>query len=453
MADVDIGEELLRAVRRDFRQELGDKDSKLAKILKRIQDGKGTFHDVALFSKECGAALSEAIAKNVTPDRLPDGQLYYNIANKILRATLKDNYDLVNMVAQAAQEQTDSKLSIHLAPQQAPFPEDRIHKIINGAADQTADSDTIKRRLDSPVRNVTESFYDDFVEENAEFRDEAGLKTYLVRQTNGKCCDWCASLAGRYVYEDAPEDVFAKHDNCTCTAEYITDRYRENVHTKKRYALTPVERMRILAAAPKPTRFTKEQAQNLQFQVLNRVANSAESGIIRDSRNEFLTITEQSISRINTLNVFGDDRDNKVAEAMRTMLNSVIDKEPGIETTSIFALEDMRLIDTRTAESADGTVRPLNHDKPFVSIHNHPSGGTFSFRDVLVFQEQRNCRCLYVVGNNGYGYALEKKDSYNDTAFFEFLMKRKFNYTTYPSEKEFLKECEKYGVKYFERTY
>ena len=66
------------------------------------------------------------------------GQLYYNIADTILRTTLKDNYDLVNMVAQAAQEQTDSKLNIHLAPQQALFPEDRIHKIINAAADQTA---------------------------------------------------------------------------------------------------------------------------------------------------------------------------------------------------------------------------------------------------------------------------------------------------------------------------
>ena len=281
MADVDIGEELLKAVRADFRKELGDNDSKLAKILKRIQNGKGTMHDTALFAKECGAALSEAIAKNVTPDRLPNGQLYYNIADTILRTTLKDNYDLVNMVAQAAQEQTDSKLNIHLAPQQALFPEDRIHKIINGAADQTADSDTIKRRLDAPVRNVTESFYDDFVEENAEFRDEAGLKTYLVRQTKGKCCDWCASLAGRYLYEDAPEEVFAKHDNCTCTVEYITDKYRENVHTKKRYALTPVERMRILAKAPKPTRFTKEQAENLQFQVLNGVANSGGSGIIK----------------------------------------------------------------------------------------------------------------------------------------------------------------------------
>ena len=238
-------------------------------------------HDAAFFSKECGAALSEAIAKNVTPDRLPNGQLYYNIAETILRATLRDNYELVNMVAQAAQEQTDNKLNIHLAPQQAAFPEERVQKIINGASDQTAESDTIKRRLDSPVRNVTESFYDDFVAENAKFRDEAGLKTYIVRQTNGKCCDWCASLAGRFRYEDAPEEIFARHDNCTCTVDYITGTYRQDVWSKRKYALTPEERKRILESVPMPTRFTKEQAKNLQNQVLSGVANTAKSGIIK----------------------------------------------------------------------------------------------------------------------------------------------------------------------------
>ena len=221
--------------------------------------------------------------------------------------------------------------------------------------------------------------------------------------------------------------MFAKHDNCTCTVEYITDKYRENVHTKKRYALTPEHRQEILKNAPKPTRYTREQAKNLQDSVLNRVAISAGSGIIRDSNNTFLPITQESINRVASLNVFGNERDNRVAEAMRTMLISVRDREPGTETTAIFSLDNMNLIDTRISETADGSVKPLNYDKPFVSIHNHPSGGTFSFRDVLVFQEQRNCRCLYVVGNNGYGYALEKKDSYNDTAFFEFLMKRKFN--------------------------
>ena len=321
MADVDIGEELLKAVRADFRKELGDNDSKLAKILKRIQNGKGTMHDTALFAKECGAALSEAIAKNVTPDRLPNGQLYYNIADTILRTTLKDNYDLLNMAAQAVQEQTDSKLNIHLAPQQAPFPEDRIHKIINAAADQTADSDTIKRRLDSPVRNVTESFYDDFVEENAKFRDEAGLKTYIVRQTNGKCCNWCASLAGRYLYEDAPDNVFAKHDNCSCTCEYISDRYRQDVWSKRRYVLSSEQRKAILEQTPMPTRFTKEQAQNLQNNVLNGVANAGSR--IDYMSNSFRPVFAESNSNFNIVTDVENTRRNKAVRLIERHLTAI----------------------------------------------------------------------------------------------------------------------------------
>ena len=338
----DIGEELLRAVRADFRRELGDSDSRLAKLLKRIQGGKGTMHDAALFSKECGAALSAAIAKNVVPENLPNGTLYYNIAEKILGGTLRDNYDLLNMVAQAVQEQTDSKLNIRIEPQKAEFPQERVHKIINAAADQTADSETIKRRLDSPVRNVTESFFDDYVEENAKFRDEAGLQTYLVRQTNGKCCDWCASLAGRFRYEDAPEDIFHKHDSCTCTCEYITAAYRQGVwHDKKKYAITPEERKRILESVPMPTRFTKEQAQNLQNNILNGVANAgsridymsnsfrpvfAESNpisFIRGDEIETIEVKRVSNSNFNIVTDVENTRRNKAVRLIERHLTAI----------------------------------------------------------------------------------------------------------------------------------
>ena len=337
----DIGEELLRAVRADFRRELGDSDSRLAKLLKRIQGGKGTMHDAALFSKECGAALSAAIAKNVVPENLPNGTLYYNIAEKILGGTLRDNYDLLNMVAQAVQEQTDSKLNIRIEPQKAEFPQERVHKIINAAADQTADSETIKRRLDSPVRNVTESFFDDYVEENAKFRDEAGLQTYLVRQTNGKCCDWCASLAGRFRYEDAPEDIFHKHDNCTCTVDYITGTYRQDVWSKRKYALTPEERKRILESVPMPTRFTKEQAQNLQNNILNGVANAgsridymsnsfrpvfAESNpisFIRGDEIETIEVKRVSNSNFNIVTDVENTRRNKAVRLIERHLTAI----------------------------------------------------------------------------------------------------------------------------------
>lgn len=425
MADVDIGEELLRAVRRDFRQELGDKDSKLAKILKRIQDGKGTFHDVALFSKECGAALSEAIAKNVTPDRLPDGQLHYNIANKILRATLKDNYDLVNMVAQAAQEQTDSKLNIHLAPQQALYPEERVHSIINAAADQTADSDTIKRRLDAPVRNVTESFYDDFVEENAEFRDEAGLKTYLVRQTNGKCCDWCASLAGRYLYEDAPEDVFAKHDNCTCTVEYITDRYRENVHTKKRYALSQRERSEILKNTPKPTRFTKEQAQNLQLQVLNGVANSGGSGIMEIVGDVHLL---QSAMSPQDYKNFMDLVRNNSNNGIRILYNRYADKLNGVTLISNNSGKAHYDPNDKKVYFRYQTPTEIANGRSQFSTLAHEYGHAFErvanfsgihFKEIDTLNSATNC--------SAYGFQLFKRTPSSSDEFLEAMRKDRDN--------------------------
>jgi len=346
----DVGEELLRAIRADFRRELGDSDSRLAKLLKRIQGGKGTMHDAALFSKECGAALSAAIAKNVVPENLPNGTLYYNIAEKILGGTLKDNYDLLNMAAQAVQEQTDSKLNIRIEPQKAEFPQERVHKIINAAADQTADSETINRRLDSPVRNVTESFFDDYVEENARFRDEAGLQTYLVRQTNGKCCDWCASLAGRFRYEDAPEDIFHKHDNCTCTVDYITGTYRQDVWSKRKYALTPEQRKEILNSTPKPTRFTKEQAKNLQNQVLSGVANSGGSGII---------VSGAISGALNPESKRALEHAERYYESVRHMTNDV----------------------NRIAQNTGFSVDLIAQIKDFVFMQKHDLGGELKYFD------------------------------------------------------------------------
>lgn len=28
------------------------------------------------------------------------------------------------------------------------------------------------------------------------------------------CCEWCKEFAGKYLYEEAPESVFRRHDNC-----------------------------------------------------------------------------------------------------------------------------------------------------------------------------------------------------------------------------------------------
>ena len=95
--------------------------------------------------------------------------------------------------------------------------------------DPTVPDETIKRRARSVTENIANSMHDDYIKENAGTRTQAGLKCYLVRDAGGGCCKWCQALAGRYDYATAPDDIFRRHDNCTCTVTYECGRQRQDV--------------------------------------------------------------------------------------------------------------------------------------------------------------------------------------------------------------------------------
>ncbi len=357
----DIGEDILKVIRLGMASEISGK-GKIAEIIAKAENGKANFNDVSDLSTQLGNALSRLIAVNVTPDKLPNGRLYYNIANTFLTGSLKDNYDLINVTAQAVQESVDNKKSIKIEPQKADFPAERVHNIVNAVSDETVDWSTIERRLDSPIRNVTESFYNDYVETNAEFRSDAGLKPYIIRETDGNCCTWCSALAGQYEYPNGvPPDVYARHDNCTCTVTYVTDKYRQDVWSKKSYALTPEERKNVLENTPKPERFTRQQAKDVEKSNLKGavgVANSGKSGIIKteESVAEKLTgfnalspssvvniLRSEATKWIDTLNSeeiraikkytqnSGDKKNNKFYQRLNAMLRGEIDKNSTLD--------------------------------------------------------------------------------------------------------------------------
>lgn len=74
----------------------------------------------------------------------------------------------------------------------------------------------IERYLDEPIKNITQAYYDDFVKENAKNSAQVGLKTIVIRREVGKCCAWCANMAGEYEYGKQPADFFRRHDYCKC---------------------------------------------------------------------------------------------------------------------------------------------------------------------------------------------------------------------------------------------
>lgn len=283
----DIGAELLEKIRAEF-QKSCKADKYIQSVLKKIDGGTAKMEEVAMLSKQLGFRASQAIGAHVNVAALPDGKMYYNIADTILTGVLKDNYDVINSAAAECQKALDSQTGINITPQQAAFPTERVQAVVNAASVPDIAEEVMIRRMTAPAQNITESFYNDYVQTNVKFRSDAGLDCYIIRNDHGGCCEWCAKLAGKYHYpEDVPKDVYRRHDNCGCTVTYLNGRKAQNVWDKTKWNVSDdeLERMKK-AGAREPVRL---------------VDKSKKSGIMKSGRN--LERKEQNIGAFSTLTV------------------------------------------------------------------------------------------------------------------------------------------------------
>lgn len=252
----DVAPDILELVREYFAELLADN-----KIIQEIEDkisaGIATYGDADVYAVEIGDMLAKAYMK-ITGDMLPDGKMYYNIAEKVLRPTLEENYAIVSDMAERVQKGLNTKAGLGLNAIKPDIDNSRVDGFIDRVAD--ADSfDSIKWILEEPVRNFAQNIVDETVRQNANFHANIGLKPKIVRKAearridtyykygpNGKRwgpyiqympCQWCLSLEGEYNYEDVSNtgnDVFRRHERCRCIVEYYPGDGRvQNAHTKK----------------------------------------------------------------------------------------------------------------------------------------------------------------------------------------------------------------------------
>jgi hypothetical protein len=217
------------------------RDRRIAQISKRIRDGTATFLDGHDYAERLGENLSKALVTNLTAETLPDGTLYYNIAKRTVTPALRENYDLTNEVAADIQKILDDKNQIGLKAVKANFPDERIQGLIDK---MTSDGITLDQAiiwLIEPVINNSEAFFDDFIDANARFRNNVGLKATITRKVAGNCCDWCAAMAGTYDYDKAPDDIYKRHQFCRCTVTYQSEKTSQNVWTKRKWESSPEE--------------------------------------------------------------------------------------------------------------------------------------------------------------------------------------------------------------------
>lgn len=247
-------------------------DPQLRQIMKKIEQGKADFSDTAQLSERASNLLGEVFGANVV-------DIPTEAREAVCTALLKDRYDSMNGTLAAVQEALDEPLGLHLTPQKAPFPSERVQQLAHSLVDPTVKPEIIRRRANQPVATVAKSFHDDYIKTNARFRNRLGLKPVIKRFGVG-CCQWCAEVAGTYRFGEQPEDVFRRHDNCGCVIIYDTQVLRgaRTADGGRSRAWTEVDPSDLQANPP--TSLSREEAQELERFARQRLTLAGERGII-----------------------------------------------------------------------------------------------------------------------------------------------------------------------------
>lgn len=157
--------------------------------------------------------------------------------------------------------------------------------------------------LERALTNIAQNYIDEFIGQNADFRARAGLRTRIIRNTNGKCCKWCDELAGIYNYP-APKEVYQRHDNCDCTVTYISEKGAQDVHTKTQ--LREEEFAARIEKMKKPTEKLPEEFEDIKTEYFKTAKKTP--GKVKIEEGVHLRVEKKAIENAETLsNFFGDE--------------------------------------------------------------------------------------------------------------------------------------------------
>lgn len=201
-------------------------NGRIKSLEKKLADGTLTMKEGAeltdLRAQAFGTAFSDKVLDIAQDER-------ESACTELLRKRCDDTDE----VAKAAQRGALSRQGLNLTPPTAPFEEDRARKIGHSLEDDTVPDETIQRRAKSATETMIRSQYDRNMKQGAKTCAEAGLKTYIIRDSASGCCKWCDEVAGKFAYGSEPKDVYRRHDNCSCTVTYESGRGRQNVWSKQ----------------------------------------------------------------------------------------------------------------------------------------------------------------------------------------------------------------------------
>lgn len=228
----DIVPGLLNDMTNDF-QSRYNSSSKIQSLKEKLDSGEATYKEANEYASEVGNITKDVYSEHLTSEKLPDGKCYYNIADRVTNKTLHNQYELVADYSEKVQTDLNKKAGIGLKAQRADEDTNSYHSLANHMSSAENYDDVAKSTAQSAERMAKETV-DNSVKKNVEFQGKSGLKPKIVRKGGSKCCSWCSDISGTYDYPKVPNEVYARHNNCTCTVEYDPGSgKRQDVHTKQ----------------------------------------------------------------------------------------------------------------------------------------------------------------------------------------------------------------------------
>lgn len=229
----DISPELYEAIKVNFNTAAAT-DPKIKSIIKKVRAGKATQSDITDYTDRLGKHASNALKSVLTAENLPNGTLYWNIAEKTIKPLLLENYERINNLAILQQAATDKAIDINIGISKGRYPENRVNQVMRFATNAETGK-PLENALTDPIVTAHRKYYDDFMKENAKIRSELGLYAVVERIYDGKglkdgreACSWCLARVGKWSYDEANANgVFERHPGCGCTIIYTTEKFTD----------------------------------------------------------------------------------------------------------------------------------------------------------------------------------------------------------------------------------
>lgn len=216
--EYDVLPDILQEVQERFESDFG-KSEIIKNAFETLKAKKATYKTANEFAIEVGEILSKALVASLIADKLPDGKMYYNIAQRLLSDVLGRNYEIISGYTRDVQKKLNTDAKISLKVQVPELNQDRIAGIVNRLASEEKFED-VSWLFGEPIVNFSQSIIDESIQKNAEFHYNSGLQPEIVRKSFFHCCDWCQEVQGSYKYPRVPRDVYRRHQHCRCIVDY-----------------------------------------------------------------------------------------------------------------------------------------------------------------------------------------------------------------------------------------